>query len=132
MVQFNEPTEALFEALTSDSQWDYLVPPVKGGKKAAMAAMRADGRPKRGYPNGERTAQLPERGGDDVPFSQEQEQALMEMLKEKEALVTQQLDEEMKLKEKVEKRLRDLRDELGPEAAQQAAQQASGDRSRRR
>jgi YEATS domain-containing protein 4 len=132
VVQFNEPTEALFEALTSENQWDYLTPPVKGGKKAAMAAVRADGRPKRGYPGGERTAQLPERGGDDVPFSQEQEQALIEFIKAKTALVDKQIEEAMVEKEKVDKRLKDLRDELGPEAAQQAAQQASGDRSRRR
>lgn len=132
VVQFNEPTEALFEALTSENQWDYLKQPAKGGKKAAMAAMGSDGRGKKGYANGERTAQLPEKGGEGVPFSQEQEQALIDNIKEKEAIVTRQLEEEMKRKEVVEKRLKELRNELGPEAAQQAAQQASGDRSRRR
>jgi YEATS domain-containing protein 4 len=132
VVQFNEPTEALYEALTSENQWDYLTPPAKGSKKAAMAALRPDGRPKRGYPGGERTAHLPERGGDGVPFSQEQEQALIEFIKEKEALVAKQLEEEIAKKEQVEKKLKDLRNELGHEAAQQAAQQASGDRSRRR
>lgn len=133
VVQFNEPTEALYEALTAEDQWNYLLPPnTKGGKKASMAGFRVDGRPKRGFPNGERTAQLPERGGDDVPFSQEQEQALIEVLKEKMAVVQKQLDEETQKREATEKRLKDLREELGAEAAAQAAQQASGDRSRRR
>jgi YEATS domain-containing protein 4 len=136
VVQFNEPTEALYEALTSEDQWNYLVPAgVKGGKKAAMAVAQArgpDGRPKRGYPGGERTAQLPERGGEDVPFSQEQEQALIDFIKDKMQVVQKELDEESKKREETEKKLKALREELGHEAAQQAAQQASGDRSRRR
>ncbi|KAI2481910.1 Yeats-domain-containing protein [Pyrenophora tritici-repentis] len=73
VVQFNEPTEALFDALTSEDQWNYLIPAGKGGSK--KASLGANGRLKRGLPNGERSAQLPEKGADEVPFSQEQEQA---------------------------------------------------------
>lgn len=130
VVQFNEPTEALFDALTSDDQWNYLIPPGKGGSK--KASLGANGRLKRGLPNGERSAQLPEKGAEDVPFSQEQEQALLNDLKAKIAEVEKQLDKEAKKKEEVEAKLGGLRNELGHEAAQQAAQQASGDRSRRR
>lgn len=133
VVQFNEPTEALYEALTSENQWDYLVPAnPKGGKKAQMAGYRPDGRPKRGFPNGERTAQLPERGGDDVPFSQEQELGLVEQFRQKIAQVQKELDEEDKKRAAVEQRLKELRAEMGDEAYKQAQQQAGGDRSRRR
>lgn len=133
VVHFNEPTEALFEALTSEDQWNYLVPTSgKGGKKAAMMALRPDGRPKRGYPNGEKSAQLPEKGADEVPFSQDQEQALIKLIKEKIGMVDKELEEEVKRREQTEAKLKALRDELGAEAAAKAAQQASGDRSRRR
>ncbi|KAF2014500.1 yeats-domain-containing protein [Aaosphaeria arxii CBS 175.79] len=132
VVQFNEPTEALFEALTSEDQWNHLASQLKGGKKAAMMALGPNGRPKRGYPNGERSAQLPEKGGDGVPFSQPEELALIQTIKEKIGVVEKELDEEIKRREETEKKLKDLRAELGHEAAQQAAQQASGDRSRRR
>ncbi|KAF2789832.1 yeats-domain-containing protein [Melanomma pulvis-pyrius CBS 109.77] len=132
VVHFNEPTEALFEALTSEDQWNYLAIPAKGGKKAAMMALRPDGRPKRGFPNGERSAQLPEKGSDEVPFSQDQEQALIQFIREKIGVVEKELDQETKRREETEKKLKGLRAELGHEAAQQAAQQASGDRSRRR
>lgn len=132
VVQFNEPTEALFEALTSEDQWNHLSAPSKGGKKAAMMALQPNGRPKRGYPGGERSAQLPEKGGDEVPFSQDQELALIQFIKEKIGEVDKQLEEETKRREETEAKLKGLRAELGHEAAQQAAQQASGDRSRRR
>ena len=132
VVQFNEPTEALFDALTAEDQWNYLAALVKGGKKAAMAALGPNGRPKRGFPGGERTAQLPEKGGEDVPFSRDQEAATVQQYQETIGEVEKRLEEEMKKREGVEKHLKDLRAELGHEAAQQAAQQASGDRSRRR
>ncbi|KAL7772626.1 hypothetical protein CFE70_002586 [Pyrenophora teres f. teres 0-1] len=130
VVQFNEPTEALFDALTSEDQWNYLIPAGKGGSK--KASLGANGRLKRGLPNGERSAQLPEKGADEVPFSQEQEQALQDFFKAKMEEVEKQLEKEAKKKEEVEAKLKSLRGELGHEAAQQAAQQASGDRSRRR
>ncbi|KAF1953464.1 yeats-domain-containing protein [Byssothecium circinans] len=133
VVQFNEPTEALYEALISEEQWNYIMPQsAKGGKKAAMMGMTANGQPKRGYPNGERSAQLPRKGGDDVPFSQEQEQSLIDMIRSKSAEVDAELAKEAKMKEETEKKLKALRAEMGHEASQQAAQQASGDRSRRR
>jgi YEATS domain-containing protein 4 len=132
VVQFNEPTEALFDALTTDDQWNYLAMPKAGGKKAAVTALGPNGRPKRGFPGGERSAQLPETGGEDVAFSREQERALIQMLTEKIGVVEKELEDETKRREATEKKLKGLRDELGHEAAQQAAQQASGDRSRRR
>jgi len=130
VVQFNEPTEALFDALTSEDQWNYLVPAGKGGSK--KASLNANGRLKRGLPNGERSAQLPEKGAEDVQFSQDQEQALIDLLKKKMEDVDRELDKETKRREDVENKLKALRAEMGHEAAQQAAQQASGDRSRRR
>jgi YEATS domain-containing protein 4 len=130
VVQFNEPTEALFDALTADDQWNYLIPAGKGGSK--KASLNANGRLKRGLPNGERSAQLPEKGAEETPFSQDQEQALLDMLKKKMEDVEKEFDREMKKREEVENRLKGLRSEMGHEAAQQAAQQASGDRSRRR
>lgn len=133
VVQFNEPTEALYEALTAEDQWNYIMPvSAKGGKKAAMLGMGPNGKPKRGFPNGERSAQLPEKGGDDVQFTQEQEAGLIDLLQRKMAEVDGQLEAEAKKKEETELKLKGLREELGHAAAQQAAQQASGDRSRRR
>jgi YEATS domain-containing protein 4 len=130
VVQFNEPTEALYDALTAEDQWSHLAPAAKGGSKKASLA--ANGRLKRGLPNGERSAQLPEKGADDVPFSQEQEMALIDFFKSKMEQVDRELDKETAKREKTENQLKELREELGHEAAQQAAQQASGDRSRRR
>jgi YEATS domain-containing protein 4 len=130
VVQFNEPTEALWDALTSEDQWSHLIPAGKGGSK--KASLGANGRLKRGLPNGERSAQLPEKGADDVPFSQEQEAALQDFLKAKMDEVDRLLEKEDQRKADIEARLKSLRGELGHEAAQQAAQQASGDRSRRR
>ncbi|KAF2703811.1 yeats-domain-containing protein [Pleomassaria siparia CBS 279.74] len=133
VVQFNEPTEALFEALTSEDQWNYLAAATKGGKKAAMMGQHLNGRPRRGYPNSqEKSAQLPEKSSEDVQFSQEQEQALIRFIKEKSDEVDKQLEEELQRRQATEAKLKTLRAELGHEAAQQAAQQASGDRSRRR
>lgn len=132
VVQFNEPTEPLYEALTAEDQWSYLALGAKSGKKSAGASTGPGGRPRRGFPNGERSAQLPEKGGDDVPFSQEQEHELINQLKMKMKEVDKQLAEETKTREATEEKLKALRAELGHEAAQQAAQQASGDRSRRR
>jgi YEATS domain-containing protein 4 len=131
VVHFNEPTEALFDALTAEDQWAHLVPSKSssGSKKASLAA---NGRLKRGLPNGERSAQLPEKGGDSVPFSQEHEQGLIDSLMAKIAQVDRELEKETARREKTENTLKALRQELGHEAAQQAAQQASGDRSRRR
>jgi YEATS domain-containing protein 4 len=97
-----------------------------------MAAMGPNGRPKRGYAGGERTAQLPEKSGEDVPYSQEQEVQLMAMFREKIGMVDKELEEEARKRAETEERLRKLREELGHEASQQASQQASGDRSRRR
>lgn len=130
VVQFNEPTEALFDALTAEDQWNHLIPAGKGGSK--KASLNANGRLKRGLPNGERSAQLPEKTAEEIPFSQDQEQALIDLLKKKMEEVDKELDRETKKREEVENRLKSLRAEMGHEAAQQAAQQASGDRSRRR
>lgn len=131
VVQFNEPTEQLYEMLTSEDQWNYLQQQARG-KKGGMAGIGPNGRPKRGFPGGERTAQLPLNGGDDVPFSQAQEDALIDLLKDKLGEVQKALDLEAKKRQETEQKLKSLRAELGHEAAQQAAQQASGDRSRRR
>ncbi|KAF1943708.1 yeats-domain-containing protein [Clathrospora elynae] len=129
-IHFNEPTEALFDALTSEDQWDYLIPAGKGGSK--KASLGPNGRLKRGLPNGEKSAQLPAKGADDVPFSADQEQALIDQINARIEIVDKDFEMEIKRKEEIEARLKALRAEMGHEAAQQAAQQASGDRSRRR
>ncbi|KAJ4334164.1 NuA4 histone H4 acetyltransferase complex and the SWR1 complex subunit [Didymella glomerata] len=131
VVHFNEPTEALFDALTAEDQWAHLVPS-KSSSGSKKASLGANGRLKRGLPNGERSAQLPEKGGDDVPFSQEHEQGLIDALMAKISQVDRELEKETARREKTENQLKQLREEMGHEAAQQAAQQASGDRSRRR
>lgn len=129
VVEFNEPTEALFDVLTSENQWDYLT---KGGKKS-VAALSASGGPRRGMPgSGERSAQLPERGGEDVAFSKEQEEMLIDKIREAGKEIDGKIKAENQARELVEQRLKELRSELGHEASAQAMQQVSGERVRRR
>ncbi|OCK76226.1 yeats-domain-containing protein [Lepidopterella palustris CBS 459.81] len=129
VVEFNEPYEALFDALTSESQWDYLS---KGGKRSA-SALGSNGRPKRGMPgSNERSAQLPERGGDGVAFSQEQEEIEVQKIKDRMAEVDKQYEEEIAKRDAIAKRLAEIRADLGPDIAKKALQKPSSDRSRRR
>ncbi|KAK5276303.1 NuA4 histone H4 acetyltransferase complex and the SWR1 complex subunit, partial [Cryomyces antarcticus] len=102
-IEFNEPTEALFDALTSESQWDYLTQAGannkakgkgkgkgKGGKAAASA--RAALTTKDDEP--ERTAQLPQRSTPANPYSLDLEAQLIDMLRAREKELDALLAEE--------------------------------------
>jgi YEATS domain-containing protein 4 len=69
-VEFNEPTEALWDALTSDAQWDYL----GGGRGAGKGKAR-------GVPAELRTVALPEKAPEGSLYSRDMEDALLTVLK---------------------------------------------------
>jgi YEATS domain-containing protein 4 len=66
-IEFNEPTEALWDALTSDAQWDYLSPGRGKGKVRGVAEQR--------------TVALPERAPEGSIYSRDTEDALLTVLK---------------------------------------------------
>jgi len=73
-IEFNEPTEVLWDSLTNDHQWDYLVPGRGKGKgKNTLAALPS------GYA---RTVELPDKTppGPGAVYSRETEEALLETL----------------------------------------------------
>jgi YEATS domain-containing protein 4 len=71
-IEFNEPTEGLWDALTSDDQWNHLNEPRGRGKGKARQAITAP-------PGEERSVELPEKGPLGSAFSKEQEDMLLEM-----------------------------------------------------
>lgn len=74
-VEFNEPTEGLWDALTSDSQWEYMAPPSRGKGKGKIAQTILP-------PMSMRNMDLPDRSqpGSGSVYSRETEEALLEIL----------------------------------------------------
>jgi len=68
-IEFNEPTEALWDALTSDAQWDYLGAGRGAGKGKARGAAE------------QRTVALPDKAPEGSLYSRDQEDALLTNLK---------------------------------------------------
>lgn len=107
-VEFNEPTEVLYAALTDDErQW-----PAEGtgrgkGKGAAAAAAQAAAQRKAAGQE-ERSVELPERGTERNPYSKQMEETFIRLFKQAEVDVDKQIEELSKKKEKVEARRRDL------------------------
>ncbi|KAL1633574.1 NuA4 histone H4 acetyltransferase complex and the SWR1 complex subunit [Diplodia intermedia] len=107
-IEFNEPTEVLYAALTDEErQW----PPEgtgrgKGKGAAAAAAQAAAQRKAAGQED--RSVELPERGTERNPYSKQMEESFIRLFKQAEVDVDKQLDELTKRKEKVEARRREL------------------------
>ena len=72
-IEFNEPTEALWDALTSDDQWNYLNEPRGRGKGKARQPAPAP------PPGEERSVELPDKGPPGSAYSKEQEEMLLDM-----------------------------------------------------
>jgi YEATS domain-containing protein 4 len=70
-IEFNEPTEGLWDALTSDTQWDYLAPAARGKGRGKMAGMP---------PPGSRNMDLPEKAAPGSVYSKETEDGLLDVL----------------------------------------------------
>jgi len=71
-IEFNEPTEGLWDALTADNQWDYLNERPGRGKGKSRQSIQA--------PSGEeRSVELPEKGPPGSAYSKEQEDRLLDL-----------------------------------------------------
>ena len=73
-IEFNEPTEALWDVLTSDEQ------AVSAGGKAGTGKGRAKGKGRASIPNMDITVEPPEVGTEETPFSKDLERRQLEML----------------------------------------------------
>ena len=101
-IEFNEPTDALWDALTDDAQWSHLSQP-KGGK--------GKGRPPKNRVvenNEERWSVLPEKPIPGNPYSAQMETTVVDMLQEAEKEVNILLQEQSAKKEAAEAKLVDL------------------------
>lgn len=131
-VEFNEPTETLFDALTDESQWDYLngpaaaaqwmrgpgpgnIPPAppevtgaagkgKGGKKAQMAGGVAVD--KNGRP---RTVELPALSTPTNPYSREMEEVEIKTITAAETELAKELGELENKRNDLDAKLEDLK-----------------------
>lgn len=91
IIEFNEPTEALFDILTDETQ--FKAPKGRGKGKGKVATMkREDGE--------DATVDLPESGGPTNPYSKELEDSLLQLLGGAGSKVDELLaEEEARLKE---------------------------------
>lgn len=85
IIEFNEPTEQLWDALTSEAQWDHL------DKSAETGPNKGKG-PTKPKP-GSTTCQLPEKPTPTNPYSKQMEDWLIDVLKKGEIEVNRKLDE---------------------------------------
>ena len=101
-IEFNEPTDALWDVLTDVAQWSYLSQP-KGGK--------GKGRPPKNKVvdnDEERWSILPEKPIPGNPYSAQMETSVVDMLQEAEKEVNVLLEEQSAKKEAAEAKLMDL------------------------
>ncbi|KAF2085534.1 yeats-domain-containing protein [Saccharata proteae CBS 121410] len=99
-IEFNEPTEALYSALTDENlQWgNGAGGKGKGGKGAKMRKMTI----------GEGTVELPERGKESNPYSKQMEESLLRIFKSADDQLSKELEELTKKKEAIEARRKEL------------------------
>lgn len=71
-IEFNEPTEGLWDALTADNQWDYLNEKPGRGKGKGRQSIQAP-------PGEERSVELPDKGPPGSAYSKEQEDRLLDL-----------------------------------------------------
>jgi YEATS domain-containing protein 4 len=101
-VEFNEPTEAFWDAMTSEGQWDYLQKDRGKGKKAALLASGTAG---------ERTVELPDNSTNTNPYSKAMERSFISQFKTAESEVEKGMDREKKKREELDKQIKELREE---------------------
>jgi YEATS domain-containing protein 4 len=104
-IEFNEPTEALWDALTSPTQWDYLNKDKKGAKKASAILGGAT------TPEGQRAAGLPEHSTTTNPYSKQMEQHFIDKFEKGAKGVDDLIDEENKKRRIIDENLRKLKEE---------------------
>jgi YEATS domain-containing protein 4 len=72
-IEFNEPTESLWDALTSESQWDYLNPGRGKGKGRGISTNVP--------PADQKSVALPDKASPGSLYSRETEEGLLQVLK---------------------------------------------------
>lgn len=114
IIEFNEPHVDLWDALTSENQWDYM----------DRAASRGRGKGKGNPPpkafgpgqtakdefGTERTVELRERGVKGDMYSKEMQTELLDLIKRAGEEVDRELDKVMKKREEVEKELKEAKE----------------------
>jgi YEATS domain-containing protein 4 len=99
-IEFNEPTEQLWDALTGDAQWDYLNPGKGKGK----------GRSSNVPHSGERSVGLPDHAPAGSVYSKESEKHLLELLDKAMKQCEQQTAEVLKSSKDVNEQLAKLKE----------------------
>ncbi|KAF2843068.1 yeats-domain-containing protein [Patellaria atrata CBS 101060] len=100
-IEFNEPTEALWDALTDESQWDYL----EAKNVSSKATSSTRGVNKGGF---EKTMELPDNPTPGNPYSKQMENHIIEQLRKAELEVQELLEKELRRKGELEKELTEL------------------------
>ncbi|KAF2104494.1 hypothetical protein NA57DRAFT_70698 [Rhizodiscina lignyota] len=115
VIEFNEPYAELWDALTSENQWDYLEQ-----QKAAAQRGRGKGKGQAAYklPPGqvakdelgnERTVELKEKGTHKDPYSKAMEKEMLDLIKRASDEVDKEMAEVNKKRENVERQLAELK-----------------------
>jgi len=98
-IEFNEPTEALWEALTDEGQFPAAK---KGGRGKGKGKLKEED-------HGEGTVELPESATRTNPFSKDLETQVLDSLKKAEAQVQVLLEEERKKEKEAHSQLMELK-----------------------
>lgn len=106
-IEFNEPTETLFESLTDEVQFPGAAGAKKAKGKGKAAAAAAAGRG-----DDEAGIQLPEASTASNPFSRETEAQILESLRKAEAEIEVQLQLEKEREQKAHTELLELRTQV--------------------
>lgn len=98
-IEFNEPTEALWDALTDEGQFPAMK---KSGRGKGKGKLKEED-------SGEGTVELPESATRTNPFSKDLENQVLESLKKAEAQVQVLLEEERKKEKEAHSQLMELK-----------------------
>lgn len=106
-IEFNEPTELFWDAMTSESQWDYLNKD-KGKAKKGAAALLGSGTTGN---NGEKSVELPLQPSATNPYSKMLERALIKKFRDAEKEVEKFVEQDAKKREELDNDVKELKEE---------------------
>jgi YEATS domain-containing protein 4 len=101
-IEFNEPTEGLWDALTDDNQWDYLKKSAGRGKGGRAGKNKVD------EDEPIRFAVLPEHPTPGNPYSLEMEQQVVDMLEGADRELKEEIEKLAEKRKELEARLSEL------------------------
>lgn len=110
-IEFNEPTEALFDLLTDDSQFVGSTK-AKGKGKKSMAMVKREGAEERSFDS----VELPERSTAGNPYSKETEAALLKLLEGAVGKVDELIRVEDEKLAETRRKAKELRERAGVQA----------------